>query len=65
VGEFLGARRGLGVMILNMNANLDTAGVFAVFVVLTGIGMIMYGSLRWVERRVTFWTRSSEKVIGL
>jgi NitT/TauT family transport system permease protein len=64
VGEFLGARRGLGVMIVQMNFTMDMAGVFAVFVVLAAIGMVFYFAMRAIERRVTFWTHRDD-VIGL
>ncbi len=64
VGEFLGARRGLGVMIVQMNFTMDMAGVFAVFIVLAAIGMAFYFAMRAIERRVTFWTQRRD-VIGL
>lgn len=64
VGEFLGARRGLGVMIVQMNFSMDMAGVFAVFIVLAAIGMAFYFAMRAIERRVTFWTHRDD-VIGL
>jgi NitT/TauT family transport system permease protein len=65
VGEFLGARRGLGVLIVQLNFTMDMAGVFAIFVVLAAIGMVLYFVMRWIERRVTFWTDHSKDMLGL
>jgi len=31
VGEFVGAQRGLGTLILSMNAQMDISGTFSVF----------------------------------
>ncbi|QRG06344.1 ABC transporter permease [Xanthobacter dioxanivorans] len=56
VGEFVGAQRGLGVLILSMNASMDTAGTFSVFIILSLIGILLHGLLRLVERRVLFWS---------
>ncbi|HYH10956.1 MAG TPA: ABC transporter permease, partial [Thermomicrobiales bacterium] len=41
VGEFVGAQRGLGVLILQRNFSLDVAGVFAVFIVMSVIGVAL------------------------
>jgi len=55
VGEFVGAQAGLGVMILQMDGQLDTAGSFAVFVILSLLGIAMTAALRAVRRRVLSW----------
>jgi len=55
VGEFVGAQAGLGVMILQMDGQLDTAGSFAVFVILSLLGIAMTAALRAVRRRVLAW----------
>src|SRR6185369_8509541 len=39
VGEFMGAKEGLGTLILYANGNLDTAQVFSILLVLAGIGL--------------------------
>ena len=65
VGEFIGGRHGLGILILQMNFNMDTQGVFSVFVVLSVIGIGLYLAMRWVERKVVFWTSQSGDVVGL
>jgi NitT/TauT family transport system permease protein len=55
VGEFVGAQSGLGVMILQHDGQLDTAGSFAVFVILSLLGVALTGALRLVRRRVLSW----------
>ena len=60
VGEFVGAQRGLGVLILSMNAAMDTAGTFSVFIILSLIGVLLHGILKIVSRRVLFWSGSGQ-----
>jgi NitT/TauT family transport system permease protein len=55
VGEFVGAQSGLGVMILQKEGQLDTAGSFAVFIILSLLGIGLTSSLRWVRRRMLAW----------
>ncbi|MGH3359178.1 MAG: ABC transporter permease [Nocardioidaceae bacterium] len=57
VGEFMGARAGLGNQILVFNAVLDIGGSFAVLVLLSVIGYLLHLVLVAVQRRVVFWTR--------
>ena len=42
VGEFVGAQRGLGTLILSMNAQMDTAGTFSVFIILALVGIAIH-----------------------
>ncbi|MEE8350285.1 MAG: ABC transporter permease [Acidobacteriota bacterium] len=65
VGEFIGGRYGLGILITQMSANMDMQGIFSVFVVLSLIGIAFYLTMRSIERRVVFWTSRSRDVIGL
>lgn len=58
VGEFVGAQLGLGVQILSMNAQMDTAGSFSVCIVLAVMGLALNGAIRAVQRRVLFWAPS-------
>jgi NitT/TauT family transport system permease protein len=55
VGEFVGAQAGLGVLILQMDAQMDTGGSFSVFIVLSVIGIVLTSLLRMVQRRVLHW----------
>jgi NitT/TauT family transport system permease protein len=55
VGEFVGSRKGLGNLILQMNTNLDTAGVFAALVCLSAMGITLHALMQWLQRRILFW----------
>jgi NitT/TauT family transport system permease protein len=55
VGEFVGAQAGLGVLILQMEAQMDTGGSFAVFIVLSVIGVVLTSLLRSIQRKVLHW----------
>jgi NitT/TauT family transport system permease protein len=67
VGEFVGAQLGLGVQILSMNAQMDTAGSFSVCIVLAVMGLALNGAIRAVQRRVLFWAPSetSQRAINV
>lgn len=64
VGEFVGAQRGLGTLILSMNAQMDIAGTFSVFIILALVGIILHKALRMVERRVLFWSGEEQRMMG-
>lgn len=55
VGEFVGAREGLGVIILKANFGLDLASVFSALIMLGVIGVVLNALMRLIERRVCFW----------
>jgi NitT/TauT family transport system permease protein len=55
VGEFVGAKVGLGYLILQMNFNLDVAGMFAVLVVLGFLGTVFNGVAQYLRRKIVFW----------
>ena len=60
VGEFLGAQSGLGILILQAEQRLDTATSFAVFVLLSFMGILLAGGLRLVRQRMLSWMPASE-----
>jgi NitT/TauT family transport system permease protein len=64
VGEFVGAQRGLGTLILSMNAQMDTAGTFSVFIILAIVGVVLYQAMRIIERRFLFWSGEHMRAIG-
>lgn len=57
VAEFLGAERGLGMLMQSMNFSMDTAGSFSVIVLLSVIGMSLTWAIIWLRRRVLYWER--------
>lgn len=62
VGEFIGAQEGLGYLLLQTNYNFDIAGMFAVLVVLSIMGLIAHGIIRFLQRRVAFWAEESRVI---
>lgn len=54
-GEWVGANSGLGVLLREDNANLQTARLFAATAVLTAIALALYGLLALAERRIVTW----------
>ena len=50
VGEFLGSDRGLGYLMLQVQVTLDTAAMFMAVILITGIGMVLYGLVIGLER---------------
>ncbi|MDB5940290.1 MAG: transporter permease [Polaromonas sp.] len=58
VGEFVGAQAGLGYLIMQRNFSMDTAGVFAILIVLSLIGIGLHAIVKVTARKVTFWAES-------
>jgi NitT/TauT family transport system permease protein len=50
VGEFLGSDRGLGYLMLQVQVTLDTAAMFMAVILITLIGMVLYGMVLGLER---------------
>lgn len=61
VGEFVGAQRGLGLLMLQMNFALDVAGVFAVFVILALLVIGLTALLHLVRKQLIFWAPSERR----
>ncbi|MFM0362975.1 ABC transporter permease [Paraburkholderia sediminicola] len=59
VGEFVGAQAGLGYLILQRNFSMDTAGAFAILIVLSLIGIGLHAAVRCIARRTIFWSDAS------
>lgn len=56
VGEFVGASEGLGVLINEFNFQLEVALAFGVVVYLAVIGLILYGLIELVEKKLITWS---------
>jgi len=65
VGEFVGASRGLGLLIQQMTTVMDTQGMFSVFIMLSLLGIVFSAALKFVRRRVLFWAPSERIRAGL
>jgi NitT/TauT family transport system permease protein/putative hydroxymethylpyrimidine transport system permease protein len=54
-GEWVGAESGLGVLIREDSAHLETARLFASTAVLTAIALALFGLVALAERRIVTW----------
>jgi NitT/TauT family transport system permease protein len=50
VGEFLGSDKGLGYLMLQVQVTLDTPAMFMAVILITLIGMVLYGSVLFLEK---------------
>jgi NitT/TauT family transport system permease protein len=50
VGEFLGSDKGLGYLMLQVQVTLDTPAMFMAVIMITLIGMVLYGLVLLLER---------------
>jgi NitT/TauT family transport system permease protein len=55
VGEFVGADKGLGYLLLVTNSNLQTALMFATLVALTIIGLVFFYAVELLEKLLIPW----------
>ncbi|HYF18127.1 MAG TPA: ABC transporter permease [Ramlibacter sp.] len=52
VAEFIGTSQGLGALIIAAQGSMDTPLMFAVLVLVSGLGLITYQAALWLERRL-------------
>jgi NitT/TauT family transport system permease protein len=55
VGEFVGADKGLGYLLLVTNSNMETALMFATIVALTIIGLVFFYAVEFLEQMLIPW----------
>jgi len=63
VAEFVGAQRGLGMLIQSMNFNMDVSGQFSILLILSLVGLILNRIIMLIRRRVMFWDPSEKNLI--
>ncbi|EKE05259.1 MAG: hypothetical protein ACD_19C00379G0001 [uncultured bacterium] len=56
VGEFIGANKGLGFLIISNYYTLNTPYVFSSIIISSLIGILFYYAIHFVEKRVVTWT---------
>ena len=57
VAEFVSSNSGLGFVILNSQYTFNTVGAFGAFVILTVLGLLLYGSVVLLGRQLMPWYR--------
>lgn len=65
VGEFVGAAEGLGFLLHLYAYQLRVPEVWAIMVALALLGVILYGTIEWVDRKIVFWRRHDDLSAGL
>ena len=58
VAEFVTAKEGLGTLITTFSFELKVYLVFAVIIVVSVLGLLLYGLMEYLERKIVFWRRS-------
>jgi NitT/TauT family transport system permease protein len=58
VAEFVTAKDGLGTLIITFSFELKVYLVFAVIVVVSVLGLALYGIMEYLDRKVVFWRQS-------
>jgi NitT/TauT family transport system permease protein len=61
VGEFVGAKQGIGSMIIRSQTEMDVANVFVGVVALSIMVSILHASVKAVSKKVVFWTEFEDK----
>ncbi|MGD8366973.1 MAG: ABC transporter permease [Desulfobacterales bacterium] len=55
IGEWVGASRGLGYLMIQANARLQVDLVFAAILYLSVMGLCLWGLVGWVEKKILTW----------
>jgi NitT/TauT family transport system permease protein len=55
VAEFVGAQKGLGVLILQAQGRMETPAVFALLIILSALGILLNTAVRVIRRLVVTW----------
>lgn len=63
VGEFVGANEGLGYVILQANGNLDTAMLFGALIIMSLMGVVLFGIIQIAEKFLIPW-HASKRDLG-
>jgi len=63
VAEFVGAQRGLGMLIQSMNFNMDVSGQFSILLILSVVGLLLNRGVMMIRKRVLFWDPSEKERI--
>ncbi len=55
VGEFVASERGLGALIISGGVTLETASIFASLLLISALGLVLYGIVVAIEQLVAPW----------
>jgi NitT/TauT family transport system permease protein len=57
-GEFLGGGQGFGALIRQSASTMDTPRVFALILYLSLLGLALFFSVAWLQKRLVFWNKA-------
>jgi NitT/TauT family transport system permease protein len=60
-GEFLGGGKGFGALIRQAASQLNTPRVFSLILYLSLLGLVLYFTVVWAQRRFVFWQKVDQK----
>ncbi|WP_028033515.1 ABC transporter permease [Chelativorans sp. J32] len=60
-GEFLGGGKGFGALIRQSASQMNTPRVFALILYLSLLGLALYFTIAWAQRRFVFWNKSERQ----
>lgn len=55
VAEFVSAQAGMGLLIQQFSFQLNMAAAFAVLLMLTMMGLLLYGLMEYLDKQLVFW----------
>ena len=62
VGEFVGSSEGIGHTILVAQGMVDTKMVYAAIIMISALGMILFGFVSLIEKAVLPWRKSLDNI---
>ncbi|GIQ70625.1 ABC transporter permease [Xylanibacillus composti] len=60
VGEFVGANKGLGYVVLISSYHMDTPVMFSAILASAACGLLLFWTIAWIEKKLIFWQRIDE-----
>jgi NitT/TauT family transport system permease protein len=60
VGEFVGANKGLGYVVLVSSYHMETPLMFSAIIASAVCGLLLFWSISWIEKKLIFWQRAEE-----
>ena len=65
VGEYLGAVKGIGLMIATAQGTFNANGVFAAMLILAIVAVVAESVVTWLENRLIRWRPNTVTDVGL
>ena len=60
VGEFVGASRGIGVLLETFAYQLQVARVWALTIILAVLGVVLFLVIEWVDAKIVYWRQDRD-----